>query len=298
MSRLLNSLFTGNHREKLFIVPHVSKIEPFWIPECGITYADPRYHEINIEAEFGCLMYIISGKGIITHNEKIYVVQPGDTYLFKQGEDYCFYSDCIEPMENIWFKFEGSLAGYLISSYHLDKTALFRNVDTSEFIYRIHEETQSGNDPESIKDNISITFMKIMQHLHTSKVSPNIESMPLAKSVKLFIDCHLLSNLTIDYIAKFYNKTSRYVITTFRRKYKITPYQYFIQEKVKLSEAIIRSTHQPYRILLEMLHISEDDTFKEHFTDTYGLPPTEYHEQKVQEAIDKMTVDNPQFAVY
>lgn len=298
MQELLNRLFRGHYKEDVIYPVNSVNADIFMLHRCGKTYADPRYQDINIGSQVNRIMYVISGTGVITIDKKIFIVKPGDTYLLHQYQDYNLYSDCINPMETIWFEFTGSFSESMIKVFKLTKSSLFKNLDISNYINEIQYLIQINENVQKNNNDLMVKFLELIQFLSVSKETIDLKNLSFTKGVKAYIDTHLLENNPVKFLASFYNRSVDHVRREFKKEYGLPPKQYAIQEKVKLGAAILTSTHQPYRILLEMLNISEDDAFKKHFIDTYGLMPTEYHMKKVQEAIDKMPVEKPQFPLY
>ncbi len=285
MSSTTVGFFTGKYREDTYNTIANDNEHPFWVSEFGKTYADPRYHQIRPKSDVGCMEYIISGTGIINVSNKTYIVHAGDTYLLPQGLDVNYYSDFNDPMEKIWFNFKGPLAEQIIKSYSVYNTHVFRGVDTSNMILRMHKAARCSGVPEKVQDATCKIFLDTMMFLSKQKPSINIENLSLPEKVRIYIDQHLTENLTVNDLANVFERSRVYISSSFKKAYDIAPHQYVIQSKIKMAAAILAAAKKPTRVVSEMVGFADEKDFIKHFKAEYGISPARYRDQRIQEAL-------------
>ncbi len=288
MSPLPNIKHWTAHKEDIYSTIRNEHENPFWLTAVGHTYPDPLYQEIRLDCAIGCVEYIISGSGIIITDGQIHVVNEGDTYLLLPHQDHNYYSDCNNPMEKIWFNFKGPLAESIINLYGLKKIHVFKNVDSSKYIYEMHQAASCSGNSKTIQDVSSLTFLKTIQFLSECTVSDYQPELSLAENIRIYLDNHLLDEVNLQELASSYDRSYDYIIRTFKKAHGITPHQYILQSKIKLAASVLASTHQPIKTVAAIVHLDEKE-FSKYFKRVYNSTPVQFRNNLLRQMEETFT---------
>ena len=89
----------------------------------------------------------------------------GDTYILHEGDYHNYYSDSTAPMDKIWVNLKGELAQEIIKIYNLDNVILYKNINSQEWIEKIHNICHSTDNPYEIQQLGSACFLNFIQFL-------------------------------------------------------------------------------------------------------------------------------------
>lgn len=76
-----------------------------YVEYIGHAFCDPRYALIRFNYSHYLLMYLISGRAILSVNGTTYIVEPGQAFLIKTSEPHIY--GCLQNMEILWVHFNG-----------------------------------------------------------------------------------------------------------------------------------------------------------------------------------------------
>jgi len=263
--------------EKIKNIPPVDE-HPFWVTQCGTTFPDNKYHEIRLDSEVSCIEYIISGSGVINSNKKSFIVSKGDSYMLLEGNEHNYYSDPDQPFQKIWFNFRGVLSREIIKIYKLEDVVLFKNVNTMPFIQEMHNICQKTNDPEIIKAEASCLFLKLIQFLakNYQRITTTSDAVDM---IRYYIDCNITKNIKLSDIADITHYTPEHIIRIFKRKYGITPHQYIINSKIRISLPMLQVPGKSIEEISNELSFSDPHHFSSLFENKIGMRPLTYRKQ-------------------
>lgn len=140
---------------------------PFWIPQYGNSNyrLHPPNHEITTNTSITRIQYVISGKEIINSKNISCIAKAGDTYILHEGDTHNYYSDPSDPSHIIWFHVKGKLSREIMKIYNIDDVILLKNIDTSQWILKLHEICRSTTDPYVIQEEGAAFFVKFINHI-------------------------------------------------------------------------------------------------------------------------------------
>lgn len=279
----MNTSRPGKYKlsENLLSYPTPANEHPFWIPQAGVTFKDQNYHEIRLNSKVSCIEYIISGSGVINSNKKSYIVHQGDTYMLQEGNEHNYYSDPTNPFHKIWFNFNGVLSKEIIKIYGLEDTILFRNTNTMPFISEMHNICQNNTDPEVIQTEASCLFLKTIQFLAKNQQQITVNSTPV-DMIRYYIDCNITKNIKVSDISNITHYTPQHIIRIFKQKYGITPHQYIIDSKIRISFAMLRTTNKTIEDISNELSFSDPHHFSHLFEKKTGMRPLAYRKEAMK----------------
>lgn len=251
---------------------------PFCISLAGISYCDASYKVSRKKSDCYCLEYIISGTGTVEVGDKIYHPAEGDVYLLHLGERHCYYSDPINPWVKIWINFSGSLADGLIESYGLKDKTLF-HFDGYKYIKDIHEvlEDKSLNNSDSM-NRAALYLHEFLQKL--SRTAKETEGPTgEAEIMKEMIEESIFIPISTEVLASRIYKSPSQAIRIFKKKYGMTPYDYYINIRIKKAVSLLKNTRLTVKEIAYMLCFCDEHYFSNLFKKKTGKSPREYRKQ-------------------
>ena len=271
----INENFSTLKNEDAYQTPIMPDEYPFWICQYGHTYSDKSYHEVSLNSGVTRIEYIISGKGIINSKNISCIVNKGDTYILHEGDDHNYYSDTTTPMDKIWINVKGKLVRDIMKIYHLNDIILFKNIDSSEWIRKIHSVCESTTDPYEIQTTVSAMFLNLIQFISKQyKISQ--ENIDFLDDIRAYIDLHIQDNITIEDLTKFSNKSVEHTIRLFSSRFGMTPHKYILKSKLQLAKSLLHSTNYSVEKIAEKLNFCNVGHFSKIFMQYTGTRPSEY----------------------
>ena len=268
--------FPGYEYELIYTLENTNHF-PFWINICGITYPNHDFHFVRNFSTISAVEYIISGKGVLEINGHSYIVSAGDTCILPTELSYAFYSNFSDPMEKIFVIFEGPMADYLLNIYKLKNKYIFKDVNTRKFIEHIHEICVSDLSLDEIHRRVTLVFTDMIIYLHQSYIKSQKQNAVIdIEYIALYIKNHLYDDLDISTLAKLSNFNKDYFIRTFKKELCQTPYQYIIEERLKLAKALLASTYKSIQQIANELKWNDAHNFTRIFKSKVGMSPTKY----------------------
>jgi len=266
----------GYEYELIYNLENINQY-PFWIKTCGITHPSHDFHFIRNFSKISAVEYIISGKGVLEINGHSYIVSAGDTCILPTELSYAFYSNFSDPMEKIYVIFEGSMADSLLNIYKLKNKYIFKDTNTRKFIEHIHEICLSDLSHDEIHRRVTLEFTDMIIFLHQSYIKSQKQNTFIdIEYIALYIKNHLYDDLNIDTLAKLSNFNKDYFIRTFKKELHQTPYQYIIEERLKLAKALLASTYKSIQQIANELKWNDAHNFTRIFKSKVGISPTRY----------------------
>ena len=201
--------------------------------------------------------------------------------MLLEGQEHNYYSDANDPFQKIWFNFRGVLSEQIIKIYNLENAVLFKNTNIMPFLEEIHNLCQNATSPDMIQTEGSCLFLKIIQFLSRNHQKITTDSVPV-DMIRYYIDCNITKNVKMSDISQMANYTAQHIIRLFKQKYGITPHQYIIDSKIKISLAMLRATNKSIEEISTELSFSDPHHFSHLFEKKMGVRPSVYRKNFIK----------------
>ena len=261
--------------EEYYNTPLMPDEHPFWICQYGHTFSDTNYHEVSTKSGVTRIEYVISGKGVINSKGISCIVSAGDTYILHEGDYHNYYSDSTAPMDKIWVNLKGELAQEIIKIYNLDNVILYKNINSQEWIEKIHNICHSTDNPYEIQQLGSACFLNFIQFL-AKEHSLYQSNEDFLDDIRSYIDLHIQDNITIDDLSDISGKSPDHTIRLFKSRFGMTPHKYILKSKLQLAITYLHSSSESIEKISEKLNFCNVGHFSKMFTQYTGMRPSEY----------------------
>ena len=218
--------------------------------------------------------YVISGKGYIYIGGGWQALEKGDMFIVGKNDERNFYSDPKDPMHKIWCGFSSDYIDTMLISYGISSGVY--KADVLKYFERIYE-TAKGDTPEQEKILVvADSIHKIILKIASSK--------PLEKTLCYQIENELIAsiykNIGLNDVAAKLFISRAHLIKVFKQNKGITPYQFLLNEKVKIAKALLSTTGMSVKSISEKLCFADEHYFSTLFKQKTGLSPLQYKAKK------------------
>ena len=263
-------------REDIYSVYGFNRDPVFHVMMAGISYCDASYYINRKNSPITCIEYIIEGSGTVMLDGKKFRAKKGDVYILGEGHDQEYYSDAEEPWVKIWMNLGGSLCGALINEYGLENAVVIENAPLGEYWERAVALCKEGGDADETNRRIAVIFHEIIQKL--SRIYNKEEDIKQSEAavMKNYIDKNYWKEFDISELAKLIYKSNSQTIRIFKKAYGQTPYDYFLEQRFKLSKELLRNTNMLIKEIAYQVGFQDEHYFSGLFKKRFNMSPREY----------------------
>jgi len=235
-------------KEKVILWQGTS-LQEFLPCAAGITYADPNYHIRRFNSKFYIFEYIRSGVGYVEFGGELIRLSQGDAYILHPNTFHNYYSDHRQPWEKVWLNIQGSMISHLLADYHLSFNCYLRGLNNGSFLDSFLETME--RDPKQSRNRLTILLHQHISLFSEAYNAPALE--PSAAHVSL--------------------SRSR-ALHLFKEEYGMTPYHYYLSQRLELAQNMLSSTCLPIQEISNMLGFPDYRHFTSLFKKWTGVTPT------------------------
>ena len=262
-----------NTREEFINIPVFDEDLPFRVELAGISYCSGTYKIERKKSDIMCIEYILSGCGTIKTSKETFYPAQGDSYFLLPGEDHFYYSDAEDPWVKIWINVSGPLIDALVDVYRLRETTVIR-CNSMPYIEKIHKLMENSDlQPKETALKSAIYFHELLQFLADNK--EKVASTP-AETIKNYIDKNVYSPITIDELSKIIYKSPAQTIRIFKKAYGMTPYEYYMDNRIKKAIQLLKNTTFSVKEIAFELGFGDEHYFSGVIRKKTGKKPTDF----------------------
>lgn len=270
MSKLQELTITGKEQYAIYTGRSFPNFTPIL---AGITHPDPSYEIRRFHAPCYVFEYVLSGRGWVTQNDTQVMVEKGDAYILRAGEFHHYFADKREPWEKIWFNVSGSLVRHLLSDYELYSVIKIPGFQDPVHLTNIFHTLEK--DPVHSADELSLLL-----HQHVQALSFHMGNQAVSHSqalaMKNLIEQNLTQPLDIEMLAAQVHLSRSRALHLFKETYGITPYNYYLAQKLELAQTMLRCTSLSVQEISERLGFTDYHHFSGFFKKRSGISPSRY----------------------
>ncbi len=273
-------MFFNDKKEKIIYVGSHDATDTFLCTLAGVTYPNTDYRIHCDPSLLFVFEYVISGKGYIEHQGKLYPVQAGDFYMFKKGAKVTYYADRNDPYEKIWMNMDGALLENMINLF-VSGEVYTAPANVLDLFLAAHNKLEQINSSNITAMNADI-FNLLFEILMTATKEVYFPSAPpkysLDERIKNYIDANLYNDISLDDISEKFEITKMHIIRVFKKKYNTTPIQYLIDRKIGIAKSLLTGTVMPIKDISALLHYSNTQHFSSTFKNAVGTTPNKFRQ--------------------
>lgn len=255
--------------------------EPLKIDIVGETYCDKTFSIERANSTLNALEFIIDGKGTLDIDGQHLVPEKNDVFFLKEGSRHKYKSDSKQPWHKLWIVFRGDFADSLIDCYLPKDVYLFKDCRAlKKYFEEIVEISRQDIPFDIMVSKITISLMHIFMYIRNRVLT---ETADLPDIIRKKLDESVESAFNLDNLCSSINYSKNYVINVFKNKYKVTPYQYFLDKKIDAAKTYLTHTNVSIGNIAKTLHYADQQYFSSSFKNSVGCSPIEYRRKTRRE---------------
>ena len=229
----------------------------------GETLCDEKYLIERQKSDVASLEYIVDGEGTLEINGQVLHPKKGDVFYLEKDSTHRYYPDKNNPWHKYFFSISGAAAQALTNLYIPENTYLFVDYAVRGNFERIFDITfDSDSEAEDIQLQLSAEVFKIFTYIYDRRLTQK-EDLP--DKIKRNIENNVSEEFNLETLCNDMNYSKNHIINIFSSKFKITPYQYYKQCKIKLAKDYLMNTKMTVGEISSVLAFSDQQYFSYFF---------------------------------
>ena len=216
--------------------------------------------------------YIHSGKGYIFLKNKWTELNSGDMFVLGKYDDRNFYADFNDPMRKIYVSFASEYIDSMMLHYGV--TAGIYRIDVKKCFEDIYNVVSSSSIAQKEK------IFKVTENIHriimlTATAKDQVESS-LSDQIENELLDSVYTKVNLDTIAAKFFTTRTNLIRVFKLSKGIKPYQFLLNERIKIAKALFSTTNLSVKAVSEKLCFADEHYFSHLFKEKVGVSALKY----------------------
>lgn len=238
----------------------------------GLTYPFATYKvQRKSTNKYYLFEYIISGEGKAKIGNKFETLCEGNLLFYDKNDDQYFYSNKNNPLKKIWISFSSEYIDKMIQAYNL-KSGVY-NINSANLFFDIFEISKSSSIFSQSFYIIADSIHKIITEICSFEKNKN---PTLIMQIKNELSKAVYKKINLKEIASNLQMSISTLIRVFKKKCNITPYQYILNEKIKVSKSLLKTTNMSIKEIAYLLCFTDEHYFSYYFKKYNDITPTEY----------------------
>ena len=240
----------------------------------GHTFYDKtlRFHRDN--PQYYCFEFCTQGKGVYEMGAGQWPVVPGTLFILYKGIPHTFTSDG-NHFEKLWCEFDGFLFDSMIDVFLPDRPPTVYCPAIAEEMNAIFAMADHGMSHGQLSMEGPPQILRIMQKLRTAGQR---RERCVPEDIKRWIDDHIYTPFALENLCHEMFFTANHIINTFRDRYGVTPYQYYLGERTRLIGDYLKTSDVPIKELAQLFHMRSAKYLSTFFRRQTGLTPMEWRQ--------------------
>jgi len=245
----------------------------FRLHMCGTSTWKKRDKSRRRYATVGRIEYIESGSATVFQDDIMRHVEAGDCYFLQPYHYHEYYTDSDEILRKHFINISGPLFDSMIDGYKLKNIITIRELDISEELKEIIElgKNKSNDHTEKIIKIIGEIFYKMHYHIYYKN-----QHLTDGVMIKEYINQNIYNTFNIKELCSIMKKSESQLRRNFKKEFGISPYEYFLQQKIEKAKQILKNTNVQIKQIAYDLNFSDEYYFSTTFKARTGMSPSEF----------------------
>lgn len=250
---------------------------PIIVETVGISICDPGQKQERKEPNITIIEYVFRGKGTLLVDGKKATAKADDIYILPSGVTHEYTADEQQPWGKYFMNLSGNLAQSMLINYSLNKQYVFSAPGLKDKFKQIIK-ISFDNIPEAKKQAKLVSlYVEILHRLHQL----NTESKKSNEAVQLknYLDENYHKVISNTELAAHIYRSPDYCLKLFKREFGTTPYDYQINNKIRIACSLLQQTKKSVSEIAEFIGYQNPHYFTSMFKAKMGITPTEYRKK-------------------
>ena len=233
------------HSRRMIQTPSsIAKESFFYVQEAGYMKLKSSHLASRKNLNSFLIVLVLSGKGSLMYNEKIYELKKGACFFIDCMTPYYHQSSVDDPWELIWVHFNGSSSpGYYRYFSSFSTPVLYPEqfsslLDKFNNLLEVNEETSIFAEISSsrlIIDILSVLLEEVSRPKEFSKEEQNT-----LLQIGEYLDEHYTEKFSLETLSELFFISKYHLVREFKKYFGITPNHYVIAKRIILAKKLLR----------------------------------------------------------
>jgi AraC-like DNA-binding protein len=226
------------------------------------------------------MVYISSGEGVFSAEDKTYPVKSGSMLLLLPGMKH-FYKPLYETgWHEYWVGFTGSFFTDLVKKGLLSKEHIFFDLGLHDYVLsiftQIFDEVRAQHPLYQIK-TCSLVFTLLAELLTSERRRqyPNY-AQQIVEQAKYLMEANINTEIDLQEVARLIGISTSRLNDIFKAHTSMTPYQYYIQIKIHRACRLLEQPNMTIKEAAITLGFDDQYYFSRLFKQKTGIPPSQW----------------------
>ncbi len=244
---------------------------PLWPEFVSFVHCPPQWYYIHHNPQLHCFEIPVNGQLCLTHQDKTFILNPGEIYLLPIGE---YNRLAIDEQHGFCNKWSIGLCGnqltsLLVSLFRDHHHFFIRNLDPfisllQELHNELHEKRASSVPRIA---GLALQFLMELAAFVPSGISPQ-----LADAVRI-LEFNLASPIRVRQVAAELNISESRLETLFREHFGVTPKNYLTRLRIRQAERLLQHSSLSIKEISQRTGYTASQYFIREFRKEHGCPP-------------------------
>lgn len=253
------------------------KGSPINVETAGISICDGNHSQKRNNPSITIIEYVFKGEGTLYIDGQEIPVKADEIYILPAGLSHEYYANPKNPWAKYFMNLSGSLAQTLLSNFSLNNQYVFAAPSLKEQFNEIIK-ISFDEAPEAMKQSKLVSiYVEILHRLHQL----NNESQKSTEAVLLknYLDENYNRVISNKELANHIYRSPDYCLKLFKREFGKTPYDYQMNNKIRISRSLLQETSKSISEISEFIGYQNPHYFTSMFKAKVGITPTEYRKK-------------------
>lgn len=267
-----------------FHTPSNTAKSAFFYTVCaGAFYCNQDYRVERETFRSYLIMYIKSGRGYVSFNDRTCKVQANDVVFLNCHHPHLYYTDT--GWETLWLHFDGNSSKDFFE-YFYNRTGVSISMGESLIVYRylamiIEGFMRSKPLPEVLVSSHIHRMLAELLLLSSNDVDCRMDKGSPVLDAVTYIGANFGRRITVDELAAHVRISPYHFSRMFKKATGYAPYEYIIKTRIDHAKVLLKKTRRNVKEIAYEVGFNSESNFVNTFHESVGLTPNEFRNTPV-----------------
>ena len=243
----------------------------------GVSICDKNHRYIRNKPNITIIEYVFRGEGTLLIDNKTFDVKADDIYILPAGISHEYYASARDPWAKYFMNLSGTLAQSLLVNFSLNNQFVFSAPALKNHFMEMIKISFSDMPEVEKQAKLASLYVEILHRLYL--INKQSQKNSEAVLLKNYLDEN--SNRIINNVelANHIYRSPDYCLKLFKREFGTTPYDYQINNKIRIACSLLQHTKKSVQEIAEFIGYQNPHYFTSMFKAKKGMTPTQYRQK-------------------
>ena len=249
---------------------------PFLMAMAGVSYPYSKYVMTRQANEsVNVFLYVLEGEGEVMIDGKPQRLAPKDLMVLREREVQEYRASPDNPMKTMWINYRANYISAFMDAYKV-KSGVYSGEKCVKYFDTAIDATHSSLSRKELCNILVEQVHAIIQHISPIEIDQETVGFSTADKIREMLDSALYKKIDLSRVSMLLHMSKSNVIRIFKKKYRVTPYEYLLTAKMDAAKVMLTSTQMSIKDISDRLCITDEHYFSTLFQKRVGMRPSEY----------------------